>query len=1185
MRTTLIVLAGLIAVVAAAVAVLLLVFDLNDYKSEIEARLEAATGRQVTVGGDISFALVPEIALSIENVTVAGAPSGSGAPFLQLPRVLASVALGPLASLEVAIQRVRLVRPAIVLESGGDGPASWEIAAGGDGGGASAMSVSIARVDLEQARIEWRDGTRRLAFERVDLRLDAGGRDGPFDLRASFLHAGHPWRLDAEIGRISRPQLAVNALLASGEEASVKIAGAVTMAAGGAAFAGQVEAEAAHAGLPLTLAGVAADAGAGPPLAADASLSLSTSGVALSDLALRLGESQATGAASFAPRQGGTLALAFNHLDLDALLPLLAAVAGDGNDAGGEPAAALPADLRLDAELSADAVIWRGAPLRRAHLELALADGSWRLERAEALLPGGTAVAATGHIAMEDGQPVLRGPLQASSDNLRATLAWLGLDPAGVPRDRLRHFALTARLAASPGALAVREIELALDSSRLTGAASIAFGTVPAVAATLAVDRVNLDAYLPPAGDGEVTGGAAAFTVPAIDPALDIALDGRIEALTWRGLALGGVAAAGSWRDGRLELERLGADDIAGASLRLAGSLDAATGQVALTLAGEADDAAGLLRLAGAGAGLAAARLGKVEVEGELHGEGGRFALRQRLASALGTAELAGTLAHSLAAPTFDGRLEAKGSSTRALAAAFALNLPGAGDSAFAVVADIAADTARLAFDGTAEALGVGVQASGKLEGLDRAPSFDLELRADHRELARLLVDLGAGGGSELGAAALKLSAVGNGERIDAVLAPSRLGPAALEGTLAAAFDGPRPFIGARLQSGELALDPFLAALRSPGADGKGDGENGGAARREDEAIRLDALRAVDGRLELAARRLSLGTLALQDATAAAVIADGRLTLERFGGNLFGGRMAATGSAEASVPQRFAATLALEDADMAQIAAMAAASEAVGGRLSLAAELASEGRTYDAIVQALAGNGNIALREGWLEGFDLAAIGARLEGLDDPLAIAELLAQATTGGRTPIDEIRASFEIAGGVLRSQNVTARLAGGEGEAQAAIDLPRRHIDLQGSVRLTAGDDLPAIPIAVAGPFAEPEMALDTRPLEGFLVKRAAGAVLDTMGGDQLEATGALLEAVAGAASGDGDADPAAAAGAAIESLPGAEPLAEGAGTLLELLSGGTDAAPENGAAGSAGSESLLELLSGANGSGGE
>ncbi len=1183
MRTTLIVLAGLVAVVAAAVAVLLLVFDLNDYKSEIEARLEAATGRQVTVGGDISFALVPEIALSIENVTVAGAPSGSGAPFLQLPRVLASVALGPLISLEVAIQRVRLVRPAIVLESGGDGPASWEIAGGGDGdsgGGAAAMSISIARVDLEQARIEWRDGARRLAFERIDLRLDAGGRDGPFDLRASFLHAGHPWRLDAEIGRISRPQLAVNALLASGEEASVKIAGAVTLAAGAAAFAGQVEAEAAHAGLPLALAGVAAGADAGPPLAADASLSLSAAGVALSDLALRLGESQATGTASFAPRQGGTLALAFNRLDLDALLPLLAAAAGDGNDDGGQSAATLPPDLRLHAELSADAVIWRGAPLRRAHLDLALADGSWRLERAEALLPGGTAVAATGQIAMEDGQPVLRGPLRASSDNLRATLAWLGLDPAGVPRDRLRRFALTARLAASPGALAAREIELALDSSRLTGAASIAFGSVPAVAATLAVDRVNLDAYLPPAGDGETTGGAAAFTAPP----LDLALDGRIEALTWRGLALGGVTAAGSWRDGRLELERLGADDIAGASLRLAGSLDTDTGQVALTLAGEADDAAGLLRLAGAGAGLAGARLGKVEMEGELHGEGGRFALRQRLASALGTAELAGTLAHPLTAPAFDGRLEVKGASTRALAAAFALTLPGAGDSAFAVAADIAADTARLAFDGTAEALGVGVQASGKLEGLDRAGGFDLELRADHRELARLLADLGAGGDSALGAAALKLSAAGNGERIDAVLAPSRLGPAALEGTLAAAFDGPRPFIEARLQSGELALDPFLAALRSPGADGKGDGENGGAARREDGTIRLDALRAVDGRLELAARRLSLDALALQDVSAAAVIADGRLTLERFEGNLFGGRMAATGSAEAGAPQRFAATLALEDADMAQIAAMAAASEAVGGRLSLAAELASEGRTHSAIVQALAGSGNIALREGWLEGFDLAAIGERLEGLDDPIAIAELLAQATAGGRTPIDEIRASFEIAGGVLRSQDVTARLAGGEGEAQAAIDLPRRHIDLQGSARLTASDDLPAFPIAIAGPFAEPEFALDTRPLQGFLVERAAGAVLGTMGGDQLEATGALLEAVAGAASGDEDADPAAAAGAAIESLPGAEPLAEGAGTLLDLLSGGTGAAPENGANGG-GSSSLLDLLSGANGSGGE
>ncbi len=1182
MRIILIVLAGLVAVVAVAVAALLFAIDLNDYKGEIEARLEAATGRRVSVGGDIAFVLLPEIAFSIEDVTVAGAPSGSGTPFLQLPRVLASVELLPLASLEVAIERVRLVRPTIVLESG-DGQASWEIAGrNGSGGG---PAVSIARVDLDDARIEWRDGPTRLAFERVDLRLDARGRDGPFDLRASFLHEGRSWRLDADIGRISRPQLAVNALLAAGEEASVKIAGAVTLAAGRSAFAGQVEAEAAHAGLALALAGAAADAGSGPPLAADASLALAGDGVTLSDLALRLGESQATGEASFAPRQGAALTLAFHRLDLDALLPLLPV--GGGEERAAAPAMAVfPADLRLRARLSADAIVWRGAPVRRADLAVALADGSWRLERSAALLPGGTIVAVEGGIAMEDGRPVFRGPVRASSDNLRATLAWLGLDPEGVPRDRLRRFALTARLAASPAALTVGEIVADLDSSRLTGEARAGFGGGnDSVALTLAIDRFNLDAYLPAAEGG---GAAAAPPLPAAAP-VDLTLDGRIEALTWRGLALGGVTVAGSWRDGRLEIERLGADDVAGASLRLSGKLDPGEGEVALTLAGEAEDAGGLLRLAGAGAPLDGARLGAVQLEGELRGKGGRYALQQRLTSGIGTAGLDGTLADPFGAAAFDGRLEAKGASLRALAGAFHLALPGEGDSAFAMEAHVGGDAVRLDFDATAQALGADLEGSGRLEGLDAAPSFDLDVRGSHDELARLAADLGAGGsGSGLGAVSLRLSAVGDGERIDAVLAPSRLGPAALEGTLAATFDGPRPLIEARLRSGELALDPFLAALGSaaPGDGGQGGNGNGaddGTARRAGGDIRLDALGAVDGRLEIAARRLSLGALALEEAAATAVIDDGRLTVERFEGGLFGGRATATGSATAGAPQRFTATLALVDADMARMARAVEAGDGVGGRLDLDAQLVSEGRTQSAIVEALDGSGEVVLREGWLDGFDLAAIGERLEGLDDPLAIARLLTQASSGGRTAIGEARAGFEIDDGIVRSQDIAARLAGGEAQGQASIDLPRRRLDLTGSVRLTAGDDLPTIPIAVAGSFDGPEIALDTRPLEAFLVERTAAAVAGTLGGNQLEATGALLEEVAGAAGGDEDADPAAAAGAVVESLPGAEPLAEGAGALLDLLSNG---APEaEGEGGNPQLENLLDLLSGASDGGGD
>src|SRR5690606_34579874 len=132
--------------VAAAVVVVLTI-DLNGYKPEIEAELERATGRDVTIGGDIQFTLLPSLAIAVDNVAIAGAPGASGDPLLRLPRLEAVVALLPLIGGSVEVERVRLVEPVIVLERGSDGTGSWGLApeASGDG---EAMAVSVGRFEL-----------------------------------------------------------------------------------------------------------------------------------------------------------------------------------------------------------------------------------------------------------------------------------------------------------------------------------------------------------------------------------------------------------------------------------------------------------------------------------------------------------------------------------------------------------------------------------------------------------------------------------------------------------------------------------------------------------------------------------------------------------------------------------------------------------------------------------------------------------------------------------------------------------------------------------------------------------------------------------------------------------------------------------------------------------------------------
>lgn len=73
--------AAIIAGAIAALVILLAVavpslMDWNRYKGEVASRVQAATGRTVTIAGPLSVRLLPSPALSAEGVTI-GNPAGA----------------------------------------------------------------------------------------------------------------------------------------------------------------------------------------------------------------------------------------------------------------------------------------------------------------------------------------------------------------------------------------------------------------------------------------------------------------------------------------------------------------------------------------------------------------------------------------------------------------------------------------------------------------------------------------------------------------------------------------------------------------------------------------------------------------------------------------------------------------------------------------------------------------------------------------------------------------------------------------------------------------------------------------------------------------------------------------------------------------------------------------------------
>ena len=132
-----------------------------------------------------------------------------------------------------------------------------------------------------------------------------------------------------------------------------------------------------------------------------------------------------------------------------------------------------------------------------------LPEGLLGVQQFSAQLPGGSAISLAGDVAPADGQPSFAGVLEASSDNLRGLLGWLGVDVAAVPNDRLRNLAFASRVTATPTEVQLGEIDMRLDDSKIAGGIVIALPgetrAQPAFGIGLALDQINVDAYMPAA--------------------------------------------------------------------------------------------------------------------------------------------------------------------------------------------------------------------------------------------------------------------------------------------------------------------------------------------------------------------------------------------------------------------------------------------------------------------------------------------------------------------------------------------------------------------------------------------------------------------------------------------------------------------------------------------------------------
>ena len=168
---------GLIVVLFGLLLAIPSFLDLNDYKAEIADAVATATGRALSLGGDIDLTLLPAPALSVTDIGLSSV-EGSRQPLLaEIGGLEVRVALLPLLSSQVQVERVTLINPVVWLEKLPSGQLNWEFGppteqrdAGGIGStGASAPGVDLSfdNIRIENGSINFLDSVQGLSLIHI----------------------------------------------------------------------------------------------------------------------------------------------------------------------------------------------------------------------------------------------------------------------------------------------------------------------------------------------------------------------------------------------------------------------------------------------------------------------------------------------------------------------------------------------------------------------------------------------------------------------------------------------------------------------------------------------------------------------------------------------------------------------------------------------------------------------------------------------------------------------------------------------------------------------------------------------------------------------------------------------------------------------------------------------------------
>ncbi len=1090
--------------------------DWTMYRSTFEKYAEQALAHKVTVLGDADIRLLPSPAVTFTDVRVGEAED----PLLVVSRFQMRIELPALLKGEVRVLDMELDRPHLSLSLDESGRLDWLTAQTSDGalGDLAAEDVAFDRISIVDGAVSVIDArtgeTHRL--DNGNLLISARTLAGPFKVDGSATYDGKPYSVR----------------LASGKEldnGAIRVKGQVTPSAWPVNLAvdGTLSQDNGVPGYEgnFSLASIQDEDRKDNAWRAGGSFSANMDGLNVPSFEFRYGpEDRVLGL-------DGTAELAYSgqkrfeirgrakQVDLDRIFGGGPQTPVSADNAASRLIAALKSvpipDMDGVIALDIPAVVVGGGLAQDVKLDLETTLGGWRVARLAVRAPGRTVIATQGDLGLEP-DLTYRGSVSIASEQPGAFAAWWRQTGKGATA--IQPISMEGRLSLVPDGVALDNMRLNMAGSEATGGLSYQKPRSGNAVFSLSLDADKLDI-------DQVETLAGLFERPE-DGVKDLDVSLRVQAreVSVRGVDGKGLSLEAQYSDNGLRIDRLYAEDLAGAEVDVIGRVDdlltAPEGQLTGTL--NATDLTGVTAVLGS-------VLPDNVLVGRLEQASGhlvpaKFQANLKASAQDGVSQIDFTLNGDAGGAKTDFGMNFKGRVDEWHSAEIGLGVSLSGPSGdqilrqlgFAVLPVGSLGTGEVRFsaigrpkDGLTVSLSAAAgQATLGMEGRitlqkDREPDYRLSVSSAAPDIAPYALLFGR----VLPVMAGDIDAVvdfdvnGTGSKIEVSKLTGKVAGVAVEGELAGDME---PLQGETIRrfKGSLDLDAldlkFLSeAILGPdqwfsAGDGSSIWPNG--------AFGTPLLTQTDLTLQLSTDRLIVDdTDTIQGAKAELRLTPTMLRLDGLNGTYANGKLDGTlairrSGAEGAV----SGTIRLTRGSVRDLIWNLNNRPVATGSFDLFLEYQGSGRTISGIVSGLTGGGTFAVTDGELRGINpqafplvIRAVDAGLDLHDDK--IREVFLNHMAAGSLGFKRIEGTVTLIGGRLSARNVVVDSNRADIFGSAEVNLNDWTLNGDFAVKVDPGENAvtgaePQVGVVFNGPVEAPVRTVDISPFTAFLTLRA-------------------------------------------------------------------------------------------------